>query len=223
LIKNRRPILTGSDTHVLSGSSPVDTHGASLTGSAPTDTHGASLGGSLTNSLLDGAKIGFNQVGESISRTLTGETTIESFTVTMDESKNCLFIGFTVVCGAFDQTITLRIRRDNATTGTIIMTRNLFIGGGNEAVQELSEVVADEPTGARTYYWTADTSASTYSIQKGIIFWSQSDQVDTHAANLTGSGGTDSHGASLTGSGGSDTHALGGSNTEATRSIYPIR
>jgi hypothetical protein len=190
-IMNKRPKITGSDTHA-----------GNLTGSAGTDTHSAGLSGTATQAENTSDSVFTNKAGFTSSNATgkliasTAGTNEASVTVTTPSNSSVII---TATCyydndGGTSETLNLRIL-DGTTT---LESTSGSIGANTASGLTLVHVDTSPETGSRTYNAQAWANG-------GILFFvsltvTHVQLTDTHAGSLSGSAGVDTHEAGLTGS-----------------------
>lgn len=217
-MKNAKPKILGSDTHALSG---ADTHSASLQGSGGSDTHAASLSGSSSNA-EDNAQAeqqlnGTTNLGTEFDRAVLGvvDNVVATFTDIVSPTNSVIILvmgtGFSI------NTIGNKAWRWFKDTVAIGVQFNTVAGTGDTARARVNVQILAAETGTHTYELKEKDADEYKGVAAKITFVKL---TDTHSASLTGSPPTDTHSAQLDGA---DSHALGGDNTQKTRSTGVIK
>jgi len=192
---NAKKKITGSDTHVLSGTGPIDTHVADLTGDA---TQAESTNNS-NNINKSGTAVDFNDAQGEFLPAVAGTNAI-SVTITTPADSLVVIAASASSVNLNAPAKTLHVRILDGTT--TLKSDSISVSSSSDGI--LTVLFIGVPlTGSRTYnvqVWTVTTSQLLLAV----------------ALNVSHVRLTDTHAASLSGSAGSDTHALGGDNTQDT-------
>lgn len=183
---NAKKRITGADTHVLSGSSPVDTHAADLTGSGDlvSDNANTGLGAGGPAATSGRPTRTFYTVGQNIL----------SVTVTTPTNPSIMVVTISTWTSLTGNGGDVELKRDST-----VLDSYSTGGGAGTAVQRV--FIDESPT----------AGSNTYDLECRF-----DQQLGFRAMSIKFISLDDTHAASLIGSAGSDTHALGGDNTQDT-------